>query len=471
MKRLSLTPPATIHLIGICGTGMGALAGLLSTRGFQVTGSDLHAYPPMSTELERLGIDIKEGYRASNLDHDPDLVVVGNVCRRDHPEAEAARERGLVTASMPRTLCDLFLRDMSPLVIAGTHGKTTTASLTAFLLREVGLDPSMLVGGVTADFGSGFRLGSQDWFVVEGDEYDSAYFEKVPKFLSYAPKAAVITSVEYDHIDIYSSFDIYKDAFVSFAKLVPPPGPLAVYGGDPVAVEIARHSPADVVLYGVEGDPLSDRVDWVATPINGDRFQLTIRGEAQGFFEAPLSGRHNLRNILAALVLCHRAAGVALKDLARVLPKFQGVRRRQEVLGKPGGITVYDDFAHHPTAVRETLDALAALHPTGRLLAAFEPRSATACRKLHQEQYADAFGSAGRVVIAPPGRDLPADESLDTRLLASRLIEKGIMATTPGTLEEMIREILEWTRLGDGVVTLSNGSFGGLPRRLLVTLT
>ncbi len=449
---------------------MGALAGLLSTRGFQVTGSDLHAYPPMSTELEHLGIEIKEGYRASNLDHDPDLVVVGNVCRSDHPEAEAARERGLVTASMPRTLCDLFLRDMKPLVIAGTHGKTTTTSLTAFLLREVGLDPSMLVGGVTADFGSGFRLGSQDWFVVEGDEYDSAYFEKVPKFLSYAPRAGAITSVEYDHIDIYPSFDDYKNAFRTFAELVPPPGPLAVYGGDPVAVEMAGHSRAEVVLYGVEGDPLPDEVQWLATPISGDRFQLTIDGEARGSLDAPLSGRHNLRNILAALVLCHRAAGVALEDLARVLPKFQGVRRRQEVLGKPGGITVYDDFAHHPTAVRETLDALAALHPAGRLIAAFEPRSATACRKLHQEQYAGAFGSAGRVVIAPPGRDLPADESLDTRLLASQLCEKGISATAPKTLEEVLLEIFEWARPGDGVVTLSNGAFGGLPKRLLETL-
>ncbi len=470
MRELNIEPPATVHLIGICGTGMGALAGLLAARGYQVTGSDRHAYPPMSTELERLGIKVVEGYAASNLDHNPSLVVVGNVCRRDHPEAAAARERGLTYASMPRTFGELFLKQRRSLVIAGTHGKTTITSLTAFLLHATGRDPSLLVGGVAADFGAGFRLGSGEWFVVEGDEYDSAYFEKIPKFLSYSPRAAVITSVEYDHIDIYSSFDEYRQAFVSLAELVPPPGPLAVYAGDSAAVEVAARASANVVFYGVEGDPFATEPSWVAKELPDRRFELIVDRAACGVFDTPLSGRHNLRNAVAALILCHRAAGVPLEELARALPEFRGVRRRQEVVGRPGGVTIYDDFAHHPTAVEETLAALATLHPPGRLFAAFEPRSATACRRLHQERYAAAFGSAGRVVIAPPGRDLPDDIQLDTRLLARDLTEQGIAATAANSIDEVLEEIVAWVRRGDGVALLSNGAFGGLGKRLLEAL-
>ncbi|MCP4606170.1 MAG: hypothetical protein GY847_37600 [Proteobacteria bacterium] len=470
MKKLSLSPPATVHLIGICGTGMGALAGLLATRGFRVTGSDLHAYPPMSTALEDLGINVIEGYSASNLDHNPDLVVVGNVCRRDHPEAAAAVEKGLTFASMPNTLCELFLRGKRPLVAAGTHGKTTITSLTAFLLHATGQDPSFLAGGVSTDLGPGFRLGSGDCFVVEGDEYDSAYFEKVPKFISYAPSSAVITSVEHDHIDIYPSFDNYKAAFSQLAKLVKPPGILAVYAGDPTAVEIARLSMAEVVLYGAEGDPLPSSVDWKAVQVGRGRFKLVVNEKDSGLFETGLSGQHNLRNIIASLILCHRSAGVSLDELAHALPGFKGVRRRQEIVGRPAGMTVYDDFAHHPTAVEETLKALAPLHPPGRLLAAFEPRSATACRRLHQSRYTEAFYAAGQVVIAPPGRALPEEELLDTRLLAKQLNERGVTTAIADSVDDVLGLIIEWIRPGDGVVLMSNGSFGGLAARLIEAL-
>lgn len=469
MTPLDIRPPAKVHLIGVCGTAMGALAGLLEARGFAVTGSDAAAYPPMSLALAEMGIRVMEGFKPANLDHGPDLVVVGNVCRVNHPEAAAARERGIPYVSLPRAVHDLFLASRRPFVCAGTHGKTTTTSLTAFLLRATGQDPSLLVGGVAADFGAGHHLGQGPIFVIEGDEYDSAYFEKVPKFLSYAPQAAVITSIEHDHIDIYPTVAAYEEAFAAFAKLVMP-GPLAVWAGDPAAVAVSALSRARVVRYALDGDPLAAPADWIATPKEGGAFELRVPDAAPISMRTPLAGRHNLRNTLAALVLGHVGAGVALEALARALPEFCGVKRRQEVLGRPQGITVYDDFAHHPTAVRETLAALRPLHSGGRLLAAFEPRSATACRRLHQDAYVSAFDSAERVVLAPPGRDLEPEERLDTRLLAERVCARGPVATSAASIDEVIAEIVAWARPNDAVVLLSNGGFGGLPARLLEAL-
>ncbi|HUT77654.1 MAG TPA: Mur ligase family protein [Polyangia bacterium] len=466
-RPVVLAPPAVVHLIGVCGTGMGSLAGLLAAAGFRVTGSDARPYPPMSTQLAAQGIRVIEGYRPENLDHAPDLVVVGNVCRIDHSEAAAARERGLRYASMPRTLHDLFLVGREPLVVAGTHGKTTTTALLAWLLHAAGLDPSVLVGGVTADFGAGFRLGRGPHFVLEGDEYDSAYFEKRAKFLSYAPRAAVITSVEHDHVDIYPTWEAYRAAFTAFAALVDP-GPLAVWAGDEAALAAARSARCAVVRYAVEGDP-GPAADWVAvsTDVDGG-FDLLVDGRAAGRFRSALAGRHNLRNTLAALILGHLAAGVPLARLAEVLPGFGGVARRQQVIGRPRGVTVYDDFAHHPTAVRETLAALRPRHE--RLLAAFEPRSATACRGTHQRAYAAAFDGTALAVIAPVGRDLPPDERLDTARLAADIADRGVPAVAARDLDEVVEVLARHARPGDGVALLSNGSFGGVGPRLLEAL-
>jgi UDP-N-acetylmuramate: L-alanyl-gamma-D-glutamyl-meso-diaminopimelate ligase len=473
MPPLDITPSSKIHLIGISGTGMGTLAGLLKESGFDVRGSDVHAYPPMSLELKRLGVPVMEGYSPSNLDWGPDLVVVGNVCRPDHVEAAAAIAKGIPFASMPTVLHDLFLRHKRAVVIAGTHGKTTTTALAAYLLHAAGRDPSMLVGGITANFGRGYLVGEGPDFVIEGDEYDSAYFEKRPKFLSYAPKSAVITSVEHDHIDIYPSFETYQQAFRDLVALVPPPGPIAVFGGDPaaVAVAVAGDAKAEVIRYAVEGDAVDRDVHWTARPLGGGEFRLAIGGQVAGRFKTPIGGRHNLRNTLAALIMAHVGAGVPLGDLSRALPGFKSVARRQEVIGRPGDITVYDDFAHHPTAVRETLESLRANHPEGRLLAAFEPRSATACRRLHQEAYASAFDAATRAVIAPPGRDLPEDEKLDTARLADALRKRGIDASAPDTIDDVLDDIVGWARPGDAIALLSNGGFGGLHRRLLDALS
>lgn len=465
---IRLNPPKIIHLIGICGTGMGTLAGLLKEKGFTVTGSDAHAYPPMSTALKEMGIEVMEGYRAENLDHQPDLVVVGNVCRPDHVEAVAAKLRGIAIASMPKVVHDLFLRFQESLVVAGTHGKTTTAALTAFLLHRTGRDPSMLVGGVTADFGRGYRLGKGKAFVIEGDEYDSAYFEKYAKFLSYEPKAAIITSVEHDHIDIYSSFEEYQSAFRKLALSVPAPGPIAVFGGDEHAIEAVEGVEAEIVRYGVTND--AALLDWKATPTTPNDFELTIDGHAAGSFSTRLMGVHNLRNTLAALILCHVKVGVSIDELREALPHFKGVARRQQILGHPGGITVYDDFAHHPTAVRETLAALKANHRNSHLIAAFEPRSATACRKLHQVAYVNAFDAADRVILAPVGRELPESERLDTELLAENIRKKGIDATAAASLEEVLQCICTLARFGDGVALLSNGGFGNVREQLLKML-
>jgi UDP-N-acetylmuramate: L-alanyl-gamma-D-glutamyl-meso-diaminopimelate ligase len=464
---LGLAPPAAVHLIGVCGTGMGALAGLLAAAGFRVTGSDARPYPPMSTQLASAGIRVIEGYRPENLSPRPDLVVVGNVCRVDHPEAAAARELGLRCVSMPRALHDLFLAGREPLVVAGTHGKTTTTALLAWLLHATGLDPSVLVGGVTADFGAGFRLGRGPHFVLEGDEYDSAYFEKRAKFLSYAPRAAVITSVEHDHVDIYPTWEAYRAAFAAFAALVDP-GPLAVWAGDAAALEAARFARCPAVRYAVEGDP-GPASDWVARPVDADGgFDLIVDGRAAGRFRSALAGRHNLRNTLAALSMGHLAAGVPLARLAEALPGFGGVARRQQVIGRPRGIAIYDDFAHHPTAVRETLAALRPRHE--RLLAAFEPRSATACRRTHQAGYAAAFDGAALAVIAPVGRDLAPDERLDTTLLAADIEARGVPAVAARDLDEVVDLLVRHARPGDGVALLSNGSFGGIGPRLVEAL-
>ncbi|MDD5307207.1 MAG: Mur ligase family protein [Deltaproteobacteria bacterium] len=468
-SRIAISPPAVVHLVGVCGTAMGALAGLLKASGFQVTGSDAHAYPPMSLELARMGIAVKEGFKASNLDHGPDLVVVGNACRREHPEAAAARERGLAYASLPATIHDLFLAGRRSLVVAGTHGKTTTTALLAYLLFAAGRDPSVLVGGVATDFGSGHRLGSGPDFVIEGDEYDSAYFEKRPKFLSYAPSAAALTSVEHDHVDIYPTEEAYRAAFAGLVGLVDP-GPLAVHAGDAAAVALSATARAEVIAYGVTGDVHVAPPRWIAAPAGRGRFELRVDGRAAGIFSTALGGRHNLRNTLAALILAHCAAGVSLDELARALPGFKGVRRRQEVIGRPRGIAVYDDFAHHPTAVRVTLEALAELHEPGRLAVAFEPRSATACRRMHQAAYTGAFDRAGLAIIAPVGRDLPEAERLDTALLAADLRARGVAATAAGSIDEVLEALVAWARPGDGVALLSNGGFGGLHGRLLEAL-
>jgi len=468
-----------VHLVGVAGTGMGALAGLLRSAGHRVTGSDTAFHPPMGEALERWGIETRPGWDARNVADRPDLVVVGNVCRADNVEARAARELGLRTTSMPGALEELFLDRREGWVVAGTHGKTTTTALLAFLLDRLGRAPGFLVGGIPKDWPESFRAAPEGApFVIEGDEYDSAFFEKTPKFWRYRPRRVILTSIEHDHIDIYPDLAAYRAAFAGLIERIPPDGTLVAFAGDPEVRALARRARCRVVHYGLQGDDWGDVApEWVGAPIAAQGgmqpFDLFVGGSSAGPVLSPLAGAHNVRNTLAALALVTEAAGgpVVLRDLFSALRTFRGVRRRQDRIGEARGVVVYDDFAHHPTAVRETTAALRARHPEGKLIAVFEPRSATACRALHQAAYAEAFHAADLAILAPLGRgNVAPEERLDVAAVAEAIRAGGGAALAPADRDAVLAAIVEAARPGDTVLLMSNGDFGGMPDRLLAAL-
>lgn len=460
-----------IHILGICGTGMGTFAGMLKARGYEVTGSDENVYPPMSDMLAAWDIPILKGYRAEHLDEvRPDLVLVGNVIRRANPEAEAMRARGMAHMSFPAALANFFLEGKTSCVVVGTHGKTTTTALLGHLLVAAGRDPSFLVGGVALDAGKSYRLGAGPHFAIEGDEYDTAYFDKGPKFLHYRPKAAIWTSLEFDHADIYADMDAYRAAFARFVALLPPDGFLAVSAGYPEAVSMARAAKCRVETYG-----LDNGADWQARKIAHEggaaHFDLLFKGEALGRFKLCAGGSHNVENALGAVALS-RSQGLSLDEIARGLMTFQGVKRRQEIRAEAGGVTLIDDFAHHPTAVRRTLSAIRERFPGRSVWAIFEPRSNTSRRNFHQRQYAEAFDGAAQVVIARP---LPTDrvprgEALDVDRLVRDIAARGIDARAFATADEIAQHILSEAKPGDVLLAMSNGAFGGLLHKLIVGL-
>jgi UDP-N-acetylmuramate: L-alanyl-gamma-D-glutamyl-meso-diaminopimelate ligase len=466
-----------VHLIGVAGTGMGAFAGLLVAAGHRVTGSDTAFYPPMGDALKAYGVETMEGWSADHLSPTPDLVVVGNVCRKDNPEARAAIDGGMNVRSFPKALGELFLAQRKSLVIAGTHGKTTTTALTAHLLHTLGMDPSFLVGGVTKNFDASYRHGRGGAFVVEGDEYDSAFFEKIPKFWSYRPWGAVLTSVEHDHIDIYPDMERYRDAFRGFASRLAADGVLVAHGPDAEVRAVAEKASCRVVYYGLTTDAYPDGFapTWMAAPIaptNGlQPFELFIGGSCAGRFFSPLMGEHNLRNAVGAIALLAEGFGLAVPLLCRALTEFKGVKRRQDLVGVSGGVRIYDDFAHHPTAVDETLRAMKGHHPGAKLIAVFEPRSATACRNLHQKEYPAAFSSADLALIAPIGRaEIPASERLDVPAIVGEINARGGRAETfetgPASVDAIVARIVDEAKPGDVVAVLSNGAFGGIHGKL-----
>jgi UDP-N-acetylmuramate: L-alanyl-gamma-D-glutamyl-meso-diaminopimelate ligase len=481
-----------IHLVGVAGVGMGALAGLLRSMGHEVAGSDVAFDPPIGPLLERWGVACMRGYDPAHLEPEPDLVIIGNVCRRDNPLARAAIDRGLAYRDMAHALAELALEGTSPLVVAGTHGKTTTSSMCAFLLADGGREPGFLVGGVPKNFDAGFKAPAAKRrlprsgenagalrappFVVEGDEYDTAFFEKTPKFWHYRPDVAIVTSIEHDHVDIYPDERSYLDAFRGFVGRVPPSGLVVAAANDRRVVDVVREAArAPVAWFALEGDETGDVApEWVAAPAaespEAQSFDLYVGGVSAKRFALRPPGRHNVRNAVAALAAAAQGYGLGLNDLRASLARFAGVRRRQDLLGAPGGVYVYDDFAHHPSAVRETLSALRARHPGARLLAAFEPRSATACRALHQQAYAEAFDGAARVVLAPLGRAALAGDALDLGRLADDLEARGVDALAARSLDEVVDDVVAWARPGDVVAFLSNGAFGGVPARALEAL-
>ncbi len=466
-----------VHVMGVGGTAMGSFAGMLREAGYEVTGSDQNVYPPMSTQLAKWGIPFKEGYAPGNLSPRPDLVVVGNVITRKNPEADALLASGIPFTSFPAAFGELFLAGKHPVVIAGTHGKTTTASLVAWLLHAGGLDPSFLIGGVTRNWASNFRLGRGEPFVVEGDEYDTAFFDKGPKFLHYRPRTAVVTSVEFDHADIYDDLDHVKAAFRAFAALVPPApqGTLIVGASFPHAVEAVRAGAkgAALVRYGNASGAadLDWRADRVAFTGDGASFEVTGPTGALGRVALPMTGRHNVENALAAIAVAHRL-GVPFEAIRRGLAGFEGVKRRQEIRGEAGGVLVLDDFAHHPTAVRVTTEGVRAQYPERPLWAVFEPRSNTSRRAVHQDEYAAAFDAADEVVIAgvhnaaslAPGERLVADE------VAERIRARGRRARHIPAVDDIVQAVAAEAPAGAVVLVMSNGGFGGIHDKLLAAL-
>ena len=473
-----------VHLIGIGGTGMGAVAGLLVAAGHEVRGSDAAVYPPMSEQLAALGVPVMMPYGPANLDWSPELVVVGNVHGKDHVEVEAAQARGIPLTSFPAVLGERLLDDKHAIVVAGTHGKTTTTSLLAHVLLEAGRDPSLFVGGVPVALGQGWRLGKGADFVIEGDEYDTAFFDKGPKFAHYRPRTVILTSIELDHVDIFPSLDAVRDTFKKLVALIPADGLIVVWAESPDAMAVAKAAACPIESYCVLGGDggtfgedsdggLPQGVAWIAKNVEVGKsgrvaFDVYHNGEKFERFETLLVGRHNVANCVAAIAVAH-ARGLSIVEIQRGVASFAGVRRRQELRGIAGGVTVLDDYGHHPTAVRETLKALRKRFPKRRLIAVYEPRSATSRRKTFQAEFVDAFAHADEVIVSKlfdPAK-IPVAERFDPEKLALDLHRSGTKASYTAETAAIVKQLAEGAAPGDVVCVLSSGSFDGLHDKLL----
>jgi UDP-N-acetylmuramate: L-alanyl-gamma-D-glutamyl-meso-diaminopimelate ligase len=466
--------PQRVHFVGIGGTGMGSLAGLLHARGIAVTGSDEKLYPPMSTALAGWGIPVREGFAAEHVTAaQPELVVIGNVCRPDNPEARAAIDGGYAYLSFSDALYQLAMREKHSLVVTGTHGKTTTAAMLASVLVECGRDPSVLVGGIAANLDGSFREGAGPDFVVEGDEYDTAFFDKTPKFLHYHPRTAILTSLEFDHADIYRDLDHVKSAFRELVSGMPADGCLIVFADDANVADVAADAPCRVVPYGARAG--SWRAGDLRPGSEGTRFAISRDGAPLGEAQLAAWGEHNVANALAA-VAAAAERGVAPEEAVRALTRYRGVRRRLEVRGEIGGVVVLDDFAHHPTAVRATLAAVRARYPGRRLVAVFEPRSNTSRRALFQKDYAAALAGADRVAIrAVPDAPIysafgEVGERLDAHALAQQISAAGPPAEAIEDVDALAEQLAADAAPGDVLLVMSNGDFDGLFEKLLPRL-
>jgi UDP-N-acetylmuramate: L-alanyl-gamma-D-glutamyl-meso-diaminopimelate ligase len=448
-----------VHILGICGTFMGGIAAIARAAGHRVTGSDRNVYPPMSTQLAALGIELTEGYEAAQLEPSPDVVVVGNVMSRGMPVVEALLERGLPFASGPEWLARAVLRDRWVLAVAGTHGKTTTSSMLAWILEDAGLAPGFLIGGLPGNFGISARLGAAPFFVIEADEYDTAFFDKRPKFLHYRPRTLVLNNLEYDHADIYPDLAAIERQFHYLVRTVPPSGLIVANGAEASLDRVL----AEGCWSGSARFGRGAGSEWSIEPLTADYSRFAIRqgAAAVATVEWALLGAHNADNALAAL-LAARHAGVPLARGAEALGRFQGVRRRLELRGTVAGVSVYDDFAHHPTAIATTLDGLRRRVGAQRIVAVFEPRSSTMRLGVHQGALAAALAGADEVwVYAPPtlGWDVGA-----------ALAPLGTRAHVAGDMDALLAGLAGALRAGDHALIMSNGGFGGLHARLLAVL-
>ena len=454
---------------------MASLAGLLQARGHHVTGSDQNVYPPMSTMLQQLGIAVAHGFKRENLTPTPDCVIVGNAIPRGNPEVEETLRRKLLYRSQAEVVKEEFVRGRHSLAIAGTHGKTTTTSIAAWVMDEGGLDPSFLIGGVAQNFGSSFRVTESDYFIIEADEYDTAYFDKGPKFMHYLPELAIVNNIEFDHADIYRDLDAVKLAFRRFMNLVPENGRL-IAGWDSPNVRAVVESFGERLFTRLETFGAGGDAKWqVRNPdfsTGMSRFEVFCDNEPWGEFQTPLLGEFNLLNCLAVIVAAD-AWGVSKEKIQSALASFKNVKRRAEVRGEEQGVVVIDDFAHHPTAVRETLRALRARYQDRRLIAVFEPRSWSSRLAVFQDDYADAFTSADYVVIAAVFDSQKVTEkgrALDTRALIDAISQQGKPALALPDADQIVAHIVPELRSGDVVAIMSNGGFGGIHEKILNAL-
>jgi UDP-N-acetylmuramate: L-alanyl-gamma-D-glutamyl-meso-diaminopimelate ligase len=463
------------HLIGICGTAMASLAGMLQARGHHVTGSDKDVYPPMSTMLQSLGINVAQGFKREHLTPAPDCVIVGNAIPRGNPEVEETLRRKLLYRSQAEVVKAEFIRGRHSLAIAGTHGKTTTTSIAAWIMDQGGLNPTFLIGGVAQNFGSSFRVTRSDYFIIEADEYDTAYFDKGPKFMHYLPELAIVNNIEFDHADIYADLEAVKLAFRRFMNLVPENGRL-IAGWDSPNVRKVVESFGDRLFTRVETFGTDASAKWQLR--NADfseglsRFEVFCENQSWGAFQTPLLGEFNLLNCLAVIVAAD-AWGVRKEKIQSALVSFQNVKRRAEVRGEERGVVVIDDFAHHPTAVRETLRALRARYKDRRLIAVFEPRSWSSRLAVFQQDYANAFAAADYVVIAAVFDSQKVTEkgrALDTYALIDAISKQDKPALALPDADQIVTHLAPQLRSGDVVAIMSNGGFGGIHEKILNAL-
>jgi UDP-N-acetylmuramate: L-alanyl-gamma-D-glutamyl-meso-diaminopimelate ligase len=459
-----------IHLIGICGTAMGTVAAMLKARGHDVRGSDQHVYPPMSDFLRQQGVTLLEGYRPEHISADLDMIVVGNAISRGNPELEEVLDRKIRYCSLPEVIRDHFLWGSRSVVITGTHGKTTTTSLTGWLLTHGGADPSVFIGGIAENFEGSYRIGGGREFVIEGDEYDSAFFDKTAKFLKYLPDIAVVNNIEFDHADIYPDLDAIRLAFRRFVNLVPRRGLLLLGADNADALALQSFARCRIETFG-----LSNGATWQAHDLTvsatSTAFNVRRDGTPLGAFEVPMLGAYNVRNALAALAV-GASVGLSPDTMAEGLRRFRGVRRRMEHRGTADGVMVYDDFAHHPTAIEETLTGVRSAHPHRRIWAIFEPRSATSCRKIFHEDFARALAKADRVILPAVFRSsLPEDQRLDTERLVADLKASGVDARFIPATDQIVKTVTREAREGDLVIVMSNGGFDNIHQKLLDALT
>jgi len=460
-----IAAPAHFHFLGICGTAMGAVAAALRARGFTVTGSDENVYPPISTFLEGRGIPIQRGYRPENIPAEAEIIVIGNAIVRGNPEVEAVLNRKLYYISLPEVLKQFFLRGRHNLVVTGTHGKTTTTALLAWIMTSAKFDPSYVIGGIPKNLGQGAQFTDSKYFIIEGDEYDSAFFDKRSKFVHYLPELVILNNIEFDHADIFRDLDEIKLSFRRLLNIVPQNGMVLLNGDDPSCVEVARDCLAQILEIGFSPN-CAQQIRNAAYSPQGSSFTL---GEDE--FEVPLAGEFNVRNAAMA-VSASRFYGISTEEIRKALLGFEGIARRQEVRGEARGVKVIDDFGHHPTAIRETLRSLRHRYPGSRLWAIFEPRSNTTRRAIFQRELPEALKLADGVLISKVARleQLPEAERLNPTAIVASIMESGRPAFYETDTHHIIKRIIPLLKQNDVVTVFSNGGFDGLHDKLLAAL-